>query len=214
MGRFIFDHLQKNFSDAPHSSFMLQNACMTETFYRSIDPHAFFILGRGRDLHSEPRAVLEEILWFHHYHPALVWNSWSESTGGMKRGTPAEGCRKPALPQGGTPTAATTTICLHFDFHLLVLCFCGTMRVMEKDNSRTAFLGGRGGDCFFFNCFLMHAPYSHFLFVSIWYFSCLLNCKRMTRRKRAHVMVCGTVSRKKEAKTKLWSSLNLPSLHT
>lgn len=83
----------------------------------------------------------------------------------------------PALPQGGTPTAATTTIRLHFDFHLFVFLFCGTMRVMEKDNSSNIF----GGDIGLFTAFLC-MPLN--LVCSIWYFSCLLKQKRTERGKR------------------------------
>lgn len=35
-------------------------------------------LGRSRDLHSEPRAVLQEVLRFHHHYPVIVWKSGGE----------------------------------------------------------------------------------------------------------------------------------------
>lgn len=35
-------------------------------------------LGRSRDLHSEPRAVLQEVLRFHHHYPVIVSKSGGE----------------------------------------------------------------------------------------------------------------------------------------
>lgn len=70
---------------------------------------------------------------------------------------------------------------------------------MEKDNNYT-FFGGIG----LFTAFLCMPL---ILVCSVWYFSCLLKWKRTARGKRAHVMVCGSVSRirslEKEAKTEL-----------
>ncbi len=98
--------------------------------------------------------------------PGQLSSVHGDEEGRQQRGV--ETLTHPLCHRGGTPTAATTTIRLHFDFHLFVFLFCGTMRVMEMDNSSN-FFGGA------FYCFLVH---------DIWYFSCLLKRKRTERGKR------------------------------
>lgn len=46
----------------------------------------FSSAGRSRDLHGEPRAILQEVLWLHHRHPVVA----SRSGGGTAEGGEAE----------------------------------------------------------------------------------------------------------------------------